>query len=92
MADAPSARKVQTCKTYSSLAKTIMSARQNGIPMADMMEKVAAMDEDPVKNLASLMVTTAYDTNRFSSEEYKQKAVSDFENTFFSSCIKSKLQ
>ena len=74
----------EICQSYSIYAETIMDGRQNGTDMAVLYELVK---DDKVM---STIVMSAYDTSRFTTQDYKTKAISDFKNKWFLACIQSK--
>jgi len=77
------------CKEFSLTAESIMSARQNGVPMYKMIEILD--DGNLAKSTLGLMgviIEQAYETSRYNSETFKQKAIEDFKNEIFLSCYK----
>lgn len=78
------------CKSAAGAAKGIMNARQRGVTMTEMMEKVVGTADPAVKDVARAMVISAYEKPRFDTPEYQQKAEIDFENESYLACIKSK--
>ena len=71
------------CKTFSQTAESLMSARQNGVPMSKAMEIAG---DNP---LMKAMVSDAYDRPAFSMEENKLKTIREFGDTAYSICWKS---
>ncbi len=66
-----------------------MDARQNGVPMYKMIEIID--DGNLAKSTLGLMggiIEQAYETSRYNSESFKQKAIEDFKNEIFLSCYK----
>lgn len=81
----------ETCKSIADLAGTIMKARQNGRDMSELMELVGKYFEDAEERKPyDRMVVLAYDSPRYSTEEYKNKAVSDFKNSVYLGCFKAR--
>ena len=70
----------EKCTQVSSLSKTIMSGRQEGVPASTYME-MAGKNE-----LAKTLVEEAFKVQRFTSDEDKEIAVSEFENRMFLHC------
>jgi len=60
------------CPMLGELAASIMENRQVGTPISDMM--AVAPDND----LVTSIVLQAYQEPRYSTEEYRQRAVDDF--------------
>lgn len=73
-----------SCEDLAYLAKASMSARQNGVPLTDAIQVVK---DDPG---AKIIVATAYDEPRFSTEEYIQVAITEYENKVYGLCLKQR--
>lgn len=43
-----------------------------------------------MNDLGALMIEQAYDSPAYGSPEYKEKAATDFENSWFSNCLKAR--
>lgn len=79
-------REGKFCRTISNMATEIMKARQNGVPMADVMELVP--NPSPIAKLGKSLVISAYERRRYSSAEMRQESVVDFANEVYLSCVK----
>ena len=71
------------CKSIESLARSIMQKRQEGISMSSMMEAIGKND------MHRELVKLAYKKSRYSTEEYKQKSITNFANKAASTCFNS---
>lgn len=81
---------MSTCDTYSVLSRSIMSARQSGTPMKQQMDIVLKSGGSPeLQGFMKNLVIAAYEEPAWSSESRKEKAITDFENGFYLSCVKS---
>lgn len=69
------------CIIWGELAATIMELRQEGVNMGSAM---GVTDNE----LARMLVIAAYETPRFSTEDYKQQAIQDFANEVMTICYK----
>lgn len=79
--------KDETCKAIDLFAMTVMTNRQNGVPMSSMYSVVAKIEApESVKNLMKIIIDEAYKQPRFETEEYQNKAITDFRDTMFLSC------
>lgn len=76
------------CTGVSEMANAIMTARQNDASMAKLMK--AKSGDEGVNDLSSTMIEDAFSTSSFSTAEFKNKAISEFENKWFAACIKAK--
>lgn len=76
------------CKSTASAANAIMSSRQRGVAMTEMMDKVVGLAEPAIKDIVKAFVIDAYNRPRFDSSEYQQKAILDFENYAYLTCVK----
>lgn len=74
------------CTVAADLAGVIMQNRQLGTPISKMME-VAGGDQ-----YAIALILIAYDTPRFSTDEYQQEAVVNFSNEVGLACYKGMTQ
>jgi len=80
----------EICKNMEAFAEQVMENRQDGVPMADMYELIMKLDvPKEAKESMFLILKAAFKEPRFSSEEYKKKAVVDFQNTTFLSCMEA---
>lgn len=69
------------------MAKTIMEKRQDNFPMTDLMGIVN--QQDPmVQDLMRTLIISAYDHPAYSTEDVKQREISDFENMAALECYK----
>ena len=76
------------CTGLSSLANTIMTARQTGVSMSKLMNAdfVKGSDEE-VREVYEFMIITAYEQTRWNSERGQQRAIRDFENDLHLGCV-----
>ncbi|WP_447940119.1 hypothetical protein [Pseudoxanthomonas mexicana] len=77
------------CASASELANSIMTARQNNVPMAKAMELQAATDNQQARDIAQAMVIAAYEKPRYNTPEFIATAISDFESEMYLHCIKA---
>ena len=75
---------MEFCKGLASLANTVMSARQSGVPMTTQVE-IANGD-----SLVIDMIKQAYHHPKFGSDEYQKKAATEFSNMWFMACLEVK--
>ena len=81
------------CATVSETAELIMKARQEAITRRVVTEAVTKdQDNNEIKNLWLSLVELAFARPRFTSEKYKQEAISDFSSDVYSTCYKSKTE
>lgn len=71
------------CEQMGVIAAKIMESRQVGVPMSNMMKIVS--DNDLLKTLT----ITAYQSPRFRTDAYRQKAITDFRNEVEVLCYNS---
>ncbi|KFF48093.1 hypothetical protein GY26_15980 [Gammaproteobacteria bacterium MFB021] len=72
------------CSNKSLIAEKIMESRQKGVPMREMMD-IAGDDK-----LMQLMVTSAFDEPRFSTDKMQRKSITDFGNKIYGYCVEAK--
>lgn len=73
------------CPKIGEVAETIMRGRQNGVAMSTMMN--IAEDND-VKGLVQSLIKMAFETPRYSSQEYQLEAEQDFRAKIEGICYK----
>lgn len=82
------------CSSISQLAQHIMTARQNGAPMSEMMGIVSKFKIDDKRTQAvgldilREMVISAYDAPRFSGAKYQARQIQDFRDATYLACVK----
>jgi hypothetical protein len=65
-----------------------MSARQEETAMAKMM--AIKTGDKHTDDLGAMLVQDAYQKSSYSTAEYKQKAIRQFENKWFAACLESR--
>lgn len=88
LAAKPSDETLSYCTSVSEMAASIMKNRQNEVSMAKMMK--ASAGDPSVDALGAEVIKDAYSTSAFRTEENQKRAVSEFENKWFSICLKAK--
>ena len=82
------AGQLESCKTIANAAEGIMDGRQNGTSAAEVYDRIEkGVKDKPAKNTLMLMVKEAYKTPKFSTNEYKNNAVSEFKNEYMIACM-----
>ena len=71
------------CQDAGDLAEAVMTARQNGAPISQLME-IANGQEIIVK-----MVLMAYGEPRYSTDEFQSRAIEDFRNLWETGCYQA---
>lgn len=79
-----SPEKIGYCKAYSELAEVIMTARQDGVPMEDLL---MAINKASVDTGSTYLVTSAYRQHRYSSTLDKQIAIDEFTVGIMAQCV-----
>lgn len=80
---------LEECKRMEHSAKLVMESRQSDVPMSTLWEIAEKSDSEYIKEMYKLLISSAYDKPRYSVEENQQKAVIDFQNSFFSACMRN---
>lgn len=75
-----------SCDAIGILAKSVMSARQGGVPMQDILSN--GVGSKKVSELTRLLAMAAYDQPRFSTEEHQERAITEFQNQMYLACLK----
>jgi hypothetical protein len=79
------AQNTNTCKEIEALANTVMSARQNGVQMMQMIE--VAGDVKAIKT----MIIQAYEVPLYNMDKNKVAAIREFTNEWVLACVKMEL-
>lgn len=74
----------QYCTIIGNLSESIMKARQNGVSMSDIMNMPSAT------SLGKAMTIDAFKEPRYSTEEFKQRAITDFRANWELACYEFK--
>jgi antitoxin component YwqK of YwqJK toxin-antitoxin module/dsDNA-binding SOS-regulon protein len=74
--------KNSTCESYSNLAKSVMTARQSGVAMSEVMNTISS-------EITKQLAIAAYEKPRFSSKEYQKKSIEDFRDKVYLDCVKA---
>lgn len=80
---------LEECKRMEHSAKTVMESRQSDVPMSTLWEIAEGSDSEYIKEMYKMLIRSAYDKPRFAVEENQKKAVLDFQNDFFSACMRN---
>lgn len=75
------------CEALQDTAHKIMRMYQDGLPVTSAMEAFTQSEKDAAIN--KIMVEVAYDTDKFETQEDKEKAVLDFSNHMYMFCLRS---
>ncbi|POA50290.1 hypothetical protein C1893_01690 [Pseudomonas sp. MPR-ANC1] len=84
------------CKVYDTAAKGAMEYRQKGRNLSEalaVLDKQVSKTSDPVEvqvnSTLRLAYIEAFKQPRYSTEQMKVSAISDFRNDFYSGCLKA---
>lgn len=79
--------RIAFCDKVGTMAELVMVNRQVGTRPGKL---IAMFNGDPYQETITTMVRIAYQTPRFSSQEYRDRAAVDFRNDFESECLSSR--
>jgi hypothetical protein len=77
------------CGSMGELAATIMENRQSGVSMATMMEAVPG-EGNSTSELSETLIISAFETPRYSTDQMQKRAVEEFRDEAYLSCVKAK--
>jgi D-lyxose ketol-isomerase len=77
------------CQAQARLAKTIMSVRQQGSPMHEVMQRNADIKNEFARTVHGILVKLAYEEPLYGSKEFKDRSANEFATTIFKACLKS---
>ncbi|MCO6427541.1 hypothetical protein [Nitrosomonas communis] len=79
------------CESISKLGAAIMSSRQSGVAMSEIM-KQKFFESQKLNNLIEAMTINAFEEPRYHSEEMQKRSVEDFRNSVYLECTKANRQ
>lgn len=89
-ASAQTAERVHMCQQLEGLAKSIMEARQLGIPMSESYAVASRSGDADVRAIAQAMVRDAYKSSIYQTDKYRQQEINEFGSAMFLACIGDK--
>lgn len=84
----PTLEGIRRCAQVETLANSIMTARQSGVPMGSLLSIAANEDNVPVRNLIVLLINRAYATD-IVSEKAAEILATEFGNRAGLMCLES---
>ena len=81
------------CEQIGELAKNIMTSRQHGVGLGEIMTLVNAQswgENSGLKKAVEEVVIIAYESPKYSSPEYQQSAITEFKNQALIECYKNR--
>ncbi|QTD31148.1 hypothetical protein [Pseudomonas fluorescens] len=80
---------LEECQRIENSAKQVMKTRQQGVPMASVLEmaEAAGKQNEYVGEVFKTLIREAYAIPQYSSESLQQKAIRDFHSNFYKACI-----
>lgn len=79
---------VDLCAEISSLANTVMTARQANMPMSQLMEIARKSGDDD--GLYVILVEEAYESPAYQTKQAQTSEIRDFENKWYLDCYKAR--
>lgn len=79
-------QKRDNCKAMAGLANAVMTARQEGVSVVELLE-VTKTDNDLANEYTRVLIEVAYNSPRFNTEYYKLKEITEYEAAAYLSCI-----
>lgn len=77
----------ETCNNVAYMAERIMAARQKGVAFGDAYGMTNKPEYSTIRQLAQAVVVHAFKEPRFDTDEYQQRAISDFRDEYHVACI-----
>jgi hypothetical protein len=78
-----------TCDRMSNLSKQIMTNRQNGVSLNEMMSTLNSVNNSALKTVTKTMVLDAYEHPRYNTATVKQRTIDEFANKYMLMCVKA---
>lgn len=80
---------VELCKSLANIAEVVMIGRQDSTDILDMYE-VAETTDSTMADIVTKIVTDAYDQPAYSTEEFRDKSISEYKSSMMVSCMKAR--
>lgn len=77
------------CSGQAELAEAVMKARQNGMSIVKSMKFADSVEDTGLRNAIKAIIEMAYSEQRYNSDEYKQKVITEFQNKIYLLCLKA---
>jgi len=78
--------KRQMCDIGTKVARSVMNARQQGVPIEELYEDLSGLDKN-MRVLFEGVIKIVYDAPIIQSEELAERATLAFTNQFFKTCM-----
>lgn len=73
------------CNDIYELSRQVMSARQNGVSLPEMLNLLAKIESG---SMYKPMIIHAFELSIYSTDEYKQSVIDEFSNEYLLQCLK----
>ena len=77
------------CETIAGLAASIMNGRQNGMTLTESINISNESENEAVRNLSVALTMDAYEKPRYSTPEFRQREVVEFQNKVHLACLRA---
>jgi hypothetical protein len=79
---------LEKCRSLAGAAESVMRNRQGGVDVVEMYE-IAQKADPSVSAMMTEIVTMAYEQPKYSGEEYKAQAISEFKSKMMTQCMRA---
>ncbi len=83
-----SAQAQVNCEQVNRLAKSVMSARQSGVALSDMLKVLDSPDIKTSGPLTRAVIMEAFEHPRYNTESVQQRTITEFASQHMLMCIK----
>lgn len=78
------------CTSVSELAGSIMGARQSGASMSEMYDVANRTGDEAMADMQKNMILLAFDKPSYSTQEYRERAKTEFASRMFGLCLRAR--
>ena len=78
------------CKTLEKFAGVVMEKRQNGALMSGLIRVADEQNDESSKDVMKKIILKAYERSMYSTDVYKQKAITTFKNKIYMECYRAR--
>lgn len=83
---ASGAAMASACEGRAELAKQVMSSRQAGVPITDVIN--LAKESNAYTKATQELILRAYERPRFQTDEHQQREITEFQNEAYVACAR----
>ena len=77
------------CRSYGELAEKIMTLRQRGVSLSELIDSLAKTEDEDTNKVTRSMILSAYEQPQYGTAEYQKAKAGEFKNNIELFCYQS---